>query len=457
MESGALDIRAVSLRRGRDPGRALQELRPLGEAYLARRFGRSLSRADAEDAVAEVVIRLHRKIEGGQAPRNLRAAFFTSVRNAAIDQLRSRKAKPTVALEAAAETAIETGSPGEEAERREDMTRMQEALGRMRPNYREAIVLRFGVGLTVPEIGERLGISLPAAKKLVLRATEQMRKRVAAIEGHEFCPQMREAAKRSLLAKQLAGLATEGDRRVLKAHFEHCGSCKTFLAELHRNLHDLSGAALLTGIAGPGAERSHPFAPLAEWLGGGGEAVQGVAQRLRTGAYKATVALQPTDAGGVSALGTTAQKVAALCGAATATAATCVASGVIGPGIDAGAGSQAEPAANQTPAPVVREAEAPRPEVPASAPEPANLPQPAADSETGAAQAQPQAAPPPSESEPAPSPSEEVSEEFGFETSAASEPAPEPAAAPEPTPAPTPSSPPPTSVGGGGESFGFGG
>ena len=56
-------------------------------------------------------------------------------------------------------------------------------MARMRPNYREAIVLRFGLGLSVPEIAAQVGISLPAAKKLVLRSTAQIRARMEAIEA----------------------------------------------------------------------------------------------------------------------------------------------------------------------------------------------------------------------------------------------------------------------------------
>ena len=66
--------------------RECERLRPLGEAYVLRRFGGSLNRADAEDAVSDVVIRLHRRMTEGRVPDNLRATFFTSVRNAAIDQ-----------------------------------------------------------------------------------------------------------------------------------------------------------------------------------------------------------------------------------------------------------------------------------------------------------------------------------------------------------------------------------
>src|SRR5262245_45529185 len=82
-------VSARSLSRKPTPEQELERLRPLGESYLRRRFGGSISAADAEDAVAEVIIRLHRRIEEGRSPENLRAAFFTSVRNAAIDHHRS--------------------------------------------------------------------------------------------------------------------------------------------------------------------------------------------------------------------------------------------------------------------------------------------------------------------------------------------------------------------------------
>jgi RNA polymerase sigma-70 factor (ECF subfamily) len=202
MEVAAAILRELpARRRARDFERECERLRPLGEAYVLRRFGGSLGRADAEDAVADVLIRLHRRMAEGRAPENLRAAFFTSVRNAAIDQLRSRSARPTAPLEAAAEAPALAAIPTERAESREDAVRLQEAIARMRGNYREAILLRFGLGLTVPEIAAHLGISLPAAKKLVLRATRQVKQRLESIEDAQFCPEMREAARHSLFER----------------------------------------------------------------------------------------------------------------------------------------------------------------------------------------------------------------------------------------------------------------
>ena len=459
----ALTLRGFPLRaKSRSPERELQDLRPLGEAYLIRRFGSSLNRADAEDAVADVVIRLHKRIESGRAPENLRAAFFTSVRNAAIDQLRSRNAKPTVALEAVADAAAEDVSPVEQAESHEDSVRLQEALARMRGNYRETILLRFGVGMTVPEIAERLEISLPAAKKLVLRATEQARKRLAAIEGADFCPEMQELARRAVFDKEAAGLAEESEHHILRAHVSHCGSCKTFLTELHRNLHELGGTLLLAGSGGAGADHRFGVAEhLSGWFADASDSAQAVGSRVRLAAFKATGAFQGGESATAGALGSTAQKVAAVCGAATATTATCIATGIVGPGVGGlgveRSGPQHPPTpapiektiAEETPAPVVSappelESEATTPAPSASSPGPADE-KPAAETTTPVSE---------------PQPSEAASEEFGFESSAP--PPAEAAPAPEPAPAPPPTSSAPSAPtggggGGGGESFGFGG
>ncbi len=435
-------------RRPDSAARELERLRPLGEAFLLRRFGARVSRADAEDAVAEVVIRLHHRIEAGQAPRNLRAAFFASVRNAAIDQLRARAARPTTSLEAVADAPAEETAPPERAVARENALRLQEALGRMRANYREAIALRFGLGLTVPEIAERLQISLPAAKKLVLRSTEQARRRLQAIEGQEFCPDVQDLARRSLAEKELAGIATEQERGLLRSHLSHCGHCRSFLAELRHGLHELGASALLAGAGG--SQLGHHLGildQLGRWLGHATETAQVATTKLRLAAFRASGGFGPGDASSAGALTGTAQKALAICGAGAATTATCLATGVIGPGLGAGIASPPPAQGHSAPPPIVKTvSEAPTAEAPAPPPEPSPAPAPSGESST------------PSQPQPGSAPSQPPPEEFGFESSSAPS---ESAARPEPAPAPGPSSP-PSSGGGagggaGGEKFGFGG
>ncbi|MGD9737615.1 MAG: RNA polymerase sigma factor [Solirubrobacterales bacterium] len=405
--------------------RECERLRPLGEAYVLRRFGGSLNRADAEDAVSEVLIRLHRLAEGGRPPENLRAAFFASVRNQAIDQLRARAARPTVELEAAGEVQAGDPPPPEWAEGREDAARLQEALGRMRGNYREAILLRYGLGMTVPEIAKHCEISLPAAKKLVLRATAQARARMEAVEGSELCPEIREQARRLVLEKEVSGLGEAGELSLLRTHLAHCGHCKSYLANLHEHLHDLGSAAVL-GFAG--AEHFGQAGVL-DGLGGWGASLLDGAQagggRIRTLAYKATGAFNAADGTPASALLTTGQKIAAVCTAGAATTATCLLTGAVGPGIvDSPAPDRPAP----PPAHVREEQPATPPSAPveeAPAPEPTPAPQPDPDpdqkrEESSAAPAASEPlAPSPEAAEAAGQSSEESRPEFGIEGSPA--------------------------------------
>jgi RNA polymerase sigma-70 factor, ECF subfamily len=309
---------------------ACEELRPLGIAYVLRRFGHSLDLADAEDVVSEVIIRFDRLASAGRPPDRLRPAFFTSVKNAAYDLLRYRGIRPTAPLEAAAEATTEAPGPAEHAESHDDLVRLREAMARMRPNYREAVVLRFGLGLTVPELAERVGISLPAAKKLVLRSTAQIRDRMEAIDGRQFCPQMRELARRSVLDGEVAGLPDEPEGAAIKAHLEHCGSCRSFLASLRSNLHELGGTVLLGGIASGKLGLLHRLLSgahgIAHGLGAG-------ADRVRLASYRASGALTPEDGSSASLLAGTGQKIAAVCTAGAASAATCLATGIVGPGL----------------------------------------------------------------------------------------------------------------------------
>lgn len=307
-----------------------ERLRPLGEAYVMRRFASSLGAADAEDAVAEVIIRLHRQAAAGRAPDNLRAAFFTSVRNAAVDQLRSRAVRPTVELAAVGETPVEGPTPDQRAELREDSMRLQEALGRMRSNYREAIMLRFGLGLTVPQIAEQLGISLPAAKKLVLRSTAQARKRLEAIDGTEFCTEMREFAQRALIDKGVSDLCDEDELEVLRAHFAHCGSCRSFVTSLRRGVHEFGSGLVFAGIVSRHAGVSLRLGAWFDDLRHGGQVL---AEKARMLAYKTSGGLQPDSGAGAGTLAGATQKIAAVCTVGAASAATCVATGIVGPGL----------------------------------------------------------------------------------------------------------------------------
>jgi RNA polymerase sigma factor (sigma-70 family) len=379
--------------------RECERLRPLGEAYVLRHFAGSLGPSDGEDVVSEVLLRLHRRKAAGKEPDNLRAVFFTAVRNAAIDQLRSRSAKPTVSLEVAIEVPTSETAPPERAEVRDDALRLQEALARMRDNYRETILLRFGLGLTVPEIAAHFEISVAAAKKRVLRASAQVRKRLAAIEGHEFCPDARELARQGTFDKGASDLTSEAEAEALRAHFAHCGSCRTHLAALRRELHELGAGLLATLGAGQGLGGNLHLVGYLERISGVlTDAGQAATEKMRHLALRASGPFSSGDGAAGVAMGA-GQKIVAVCGAGAAATATCLLSGAVGPGIGA-----TSPAHHVTPPPAAKvkvlsseSSEAPAESVgePAGAP-PESPPSPGSSSDVRSGEAE-KVAPPPLE------------------------------------------------------------
>jgi len=423
--------------------RELDRLRPFGEAYLMRNFGEQLAHADAEDAVSDVTLRLHRQIAAGHPPENLQAAFLTGCRNAAIDRLRLRARKPTVEIEAAADAASELPAPAERAERRELSARMREVLLRVNPRQRRVLTLRFGAGQTVPEIAAEMGISLAAAKNLLARAIAQARRHLEAIEGRQLCAQM-QGELREALDRELAG--TESDA-LLRAHLEHCGACKSFLASIRRDLHAIGAPA---GLVATGAGPLHH-------LGRFGEQAlalaHGAGEKVRLAAYRLT-GLGGDGGPGAGVLAGGGQKIAALCGAAAS--ATCLATGLVGPGVGVlDQHHDQRPPVHKATSQVRSLSELPSAET--EAPPESQQPTASPPSGTDTSHESPQpTAPAP---EPEPTRSEEGAEQFGFESSA---PPPEPQPEPAPQPAPAPSAPtaPAQSSGGGGgggESFGFSG
>ena len=66
---------------------------------------------------------------------------------------------------------VSTTTPSMILSRREDFTRLEKAMDRLRTEYREVILLAKIEGLSYSQIGERLGKSVGAVKMLVSRAT----------------------------------------------------------------------------------------------------------------------------------------------------------------------------------------------------------------------------------------------------------------------------------------------
>jgi RNA polymerase sigma-70 factor (ECF subfamily) len=135
----------------------------------------------AEDLAQEVFVKAFRALATFDQRRKFSSWLFKIAHNTAIDQLR-RKELDMVALETpdgepdllAVIPDRDSESP-DSAARRGDLARDLEAsLERLRPEYREVVLLRFKEGLSYEEIAEVTDLPLGTVKTHLYRARKAM-------------------------------------------------------------------------------------------------------------------------------------------------------------------------------------------------------------------------------------------------------------------------------------------
>lgn len=137
---------------------------------------------DAEDIVQEVFSQMWRQASRFDVTRgNLSAWMVTMTRTRAIDALRRRKTRPSLATDSADPPELVDESPGMDVEmvwqrRARDIRRALEALPMIQ---RVAIELAFFDGLTHTEIADELEIPLGTVKTRVRQGLLRLREQLA--------------------------------------------------------------------------------------------------------------------------------------------------------------------------------------------------------------------------------------------------------------------------------------
>ena len=137
-------------------------------------------RALAEDLAQEGFLRVYQRLSTYDPARKFSSWFFQVLRNITIDHLRVNRL-PTASLDELAEEGNERAavdrqgaSPEDVAGQGELASAMSAALSRIRPEYREVVVLRYQEGLTHPEIAEILGMPSGTVKTYLHRARKEL-------------------------------------------------------------------------------------------------------------------------------------------------------------------------------------------------------------------------------------------------------------------------------------------
>ncbi len=119
--------------------------------------------ADSEDIMQEAFMRLYRAEDSFESDENVKAWLIRVAINISKDYLKS----PWIHKRA----ELDSGITYEGVEDRE----LDEAMDKLKPDYRTAVFLRYYMGYSVKETAEILGISETNAKARLKRAREKLK------------------------------------------------------------------------------------------------------------------------------------------------------------------------------------------------------------------------------------------------------------------------------------------
>ncbi len=134
----------------------------------------------AEDLAQEAFIRAFQRLSTYDAQRKFSSWFFQIVHNVTVDHLRRRRVEtvsinqidPTGAFERLGAAA--GPRPDEQATQAAMNHALDQALAGIRPEYREAIVLRYQEGLSDAEIAAIMDLPMGTVKTYLYRARKEL-------------------------------------------------------------------------------------------------------------------------------------------------------------------------------------------------------------------------------------------------------------------------------------------
>jgi RNA polymerase sigma-70 factor (ECF subfamily) len=138
-------------------------------------------REDAEDAAAEVFLKLHSVLETDERPLKSKSWLSKVTGRHCIDKLRQVKSERRRHVDEVEFDALPDSlalSPLSRVLRREQQSKVREELRRLPRDYRILLVLHYYRQMTYAEIALALGKQLPAIKTAIFRAKKMLRGRI---------------------------------------------------------------------------------------------------------------------------------------------------------------------------------------------------------------------------------------------------------------------------------------
>ena len=133
-------------------------------------------REEAEDVLQEVYVKVWQRAGRFDPARASPITWLAAItRNAAIDRVRARPARPVEPIDAAAQVADTRPAADSGLEDAQERARMRDCLARLEDKVSGAIRSAFFGGLTYPQLAERERVPLGTMKTWIRRGLLQLR------------------------------------------------------------------------------------------------------------------------------------------------------------------------------------------------------------------------------------------------------------------------------------------
>ena len=177
-------------------------------------------RQDAEDLLQDVFVRAYGALRADARDVNLRAWLYRVAHNRCIDHLR-RPVPPAADVFDLSRKPLR--DPIEEAQRRDDLSRLVEDVGRLPEQQRSALLMREIDGMSYADLATTLDVTVPAVKSLLVRA------RVGLVEAAQARDADCEDIRADLLGSYDRGVKASAHAR---KHLRHCCGCREYRVAL---------------------------------------------------------------------------------------------------------------------------------------------------------------------------------------------------------------------------------
>ena len=165
----------------------IADLAPLFERHNVRLFNYYLrmtgDRQLSEDMVQDVFLRILKYRHTFRGDSRFQTWMFTIARNVQMDNVKRWDRGLPLVTDGDDDAAVNEPASDEAADRRYDAELVREALGRLTPEKREAVILSRYEGMKYAEIAELSGCSVENVKIRVHRAIRDLRKIFLELSG----------------------------------------------------------------------------------------------------------------------------------------------------------------------------------------------------------------------------------------------------------------------------------